>query len=135
MENFQLTLFFVLSFVIWQHEFRDVSLRQNCKLPVLIYRLSDIYLRHKTMICTVLVLELRTGLAWLITSVKWVMILFLSVCLLTGLLKNYWAKLYEIFGKVGHNPATDWLDFDWPWPNWFRRSEGQNHFSQVISSE
>jgi len=32
----------------------------------------------------------------------------LSVCLLTGLFKNYRLNLYEIFyGMVGHNPGTN----------------------------
>ena len=39
----------------------------------------------------------------------------LSVCLSTGLLKNYWSHLYKFYWTVGHNPAENSRrDSEWP---------------------
>ena len=42
----------------------------------------------------------------------------LSVCLLTGLLQNYWSNMYVIkfYRMVGYKPQTNRLDFEWPRP-------------------
>jgi len=47
-----------------------------------------------------------------------------SVCLLTGLLNNYWSKLHEILWTGSTQFRTSRLDFEWPRP----KSKGQNHF-------
>ena len=46
----------------------------------------------------------------------------MSVCLLTGLLKNTDQIFMKFYGTAEYNPEINWLGFQWPWP------QGQNRF-------
>jgi len=41
---------------------------------------------------------------------------WLSVCLLTGLLKNTNEIVIKFYRMIGHNQGTNRLVFEWPWP-------------------